>query len=52
MLFRSDGLRLQEETRADVARYDALLKKLAIVAVLALPVLAAHTLTEVPYGAA
>ncbi len=42
-------LRLKEEPRADVGRYDTLLKKLALAALLTLPVLAS---TEVPHGAA
>ena len=42
------GLRLKEEPRADVGRYDTLLKKLALAALITLPVLVA---TEVPHGA-
>lgn len=42
-------LRLKEEPRADVGRYDALLKKLALAAFIALPALAA---TEMPHGSA
>jgi hypothetical protein len=43
------GLRLKEEPRADVGRYDTLLKKLALAALITLPVLVA---AEVPHGAA
>jgi hypothetical protein len=43
------SLRLKEEPRADVGRYDALLKKLVVAALLTLPALAA---TEVPHGTA
>src|SRR5262249_51101956 len=43
------GLRLTEEPRADVGRYDTLLKKLALAALITLPVLVA---AEVPHGAA
>jgi transposase len=43
------SLRLKEEPRADVGRYDTLLKKLALAALITLPVL---TATEVPHGAA
>jgi len=43
------GLQLNEEPRADVARYDALLKKLALAALITLPLLAT---AEVTRGAA
>jgi transposase len=43
------GLQLKEEPRADVGRYDTLLKKLALVALLTLPLLATP---EVTHGAA
>jgi hypothetical protein len=43
------GLQLKEEPRADVARYDLLLKKLALVALVSVPLLA---MTEVTHGAA
>jgi len=42
------SLRLKEEPRADVARYNALLKKLLVASLLTLPALAS---TEVPHGA-
>ena len=44
-----ESLRLNEEPRADVSRYDALLKKLTLAALITLPVLAA---TEMPHGSA
>jgi len=46
-------LKLKEEPKADVARYDVLLKKLAMAAIAALPILMAavsHRGAEVPYG--
>ena len=43
------GLQLKEEPRADVARYDALLKKLALAALITLPLLVT---SEVTRGAA
>jgi transposase len=42
------SLRLKEEPRADVARYDALLKKLALAAVLTIPTLVATKVTHGP----
>ncbi|HXX11806.1 MAG TPA: IS21 family transposase [Burkholderiales bacterium] len=42
-------LRLKQEPRADVGRYDALLKKLTLAALITLPVLAA---SEMPHGSA
>jgi transposase len=44
-----DGLRLKEEPRADVGRYDTLLKKLALAALIALPLL---PIAEVRHGTA
>ena len=41
------GLQLKEEPRADVGRYDALLKKLAVAALITLPLL---TTPEVTHG--
>ena len=41
-----DSLRLKEEPRADVARYDALLKKLALAALITLPLLATSEVTR------
>ncbi len=45
-------LQLKEESKADVARYDRLLKKLALAAIAAMPMLMAvsHRGVEVPYG--
>ena len=46
-------LQLKEEPRADVARYDVLLKKLALAAIAVLPTLlaaASNRGVEVPYG--
>jgi hypothetical protein len=46
-------LRLKEEPQADVARYDRLLKKLAVAAIAALPLLmaaASHRVAEAPCG--
>jgi len=43
------GLQLKEEPRADVARYDLLLKKLALIALVSVPLLA---MTEVTHGTA
>ena len=45
-------LQLKEEPKADVARYDRLLKKLALAAIAAMPMLMAvsHRGVEVPYG--
>ena len=46
-------LQLKEEPKADVARYDVLLKKLALAAIAAMPMLmaaASHRVVEVPYG--
>jgi hypothetical protein len=46
-------LKLKEEPKADVARYDLLLKKLAMAAIAAMPMLMAavsHRVVEVPYG--
>ena len=43
------GLQLKEEPRADVGRYDTLLKKLALAALLTLPLLAT---AEVTHGTA
>jgi hypothetical protein len=46
-------LQLKEEPRADVARYDRLLKKLAVAAIAAMPMLLAavsQRVVEVPYG--
>jgi hypothetical protein len=40
------GLQLKEEPRADVARYDALLKKLALAALITLPLLATPEVTR------
>ena len=48
-------LQLKEEPKADVARYDRLLKKLALAAIAAMPMLMAavsHRGVEVPYGTA
>jgi hypothetical protein len=41
-----EGLQLKEEPRADVARYDALLKKLALAALVTLPLLATPEVTR------
>jgi hypothetical protein len=49
-----ESLKLKEEPKADVARYDRLLKKCALAALIALPVLiagGAELSTEAPYGA-
>jgi transposase len=46
-------LQLKEEPKADVARYDVLLKKLAMAAIAAMPMLlaaASNHVVEVPYG--
>jgi len=46
-------LQLKEEPTADVARYDVLLKKLALAAIAAMPMLmtaVSHRVVEVPYG--
>jgi hypothetical protein len=46
-------LQLKEEPRADVARYDVLLKKLAVAAIAAMPMLMAavsNRVVEVPCG--
>jgi len=46
-------LRLKEEPQADVARYDRLLKKLAVAAIAAIPLLMAamsDRMAEVPCG--
>ena len=46
-------LRLKEEPKAAVERYDVLLKKLAVAAIAAMPMLlaaASHRVVEVPYG--
>ncbi len=46
-------LQLKEEPKADVARYDRLLKKLALAAIAAMPMLMAavsYRGVEVPYG--
>ena len=43
------AVRLKEEPRADVARYDVLLKKLTLVALVTMPLLA---MTEVTHGTA
>ena len=48
-------LQLKEEPKADVARYDRLLKKLAVAAIAAMPMLIAavsNRTAEVPYGTA
>lgn len=48
-------LQLKEEPKADVARYDRLLKKLAVAAIAAMPMLMAavsHRAVEVPCGTA
>lgn len=49
-----ENLRLKEEPKAELARYDRLLKKFTLAALIALPVLiagGAELSTEVPYGA-
>ena len=49
-----ESLKLKEEPKADVARYDLLLKKFALAALITLPVLiagGAELATEAPYGA-
>jgi hypothetical protein len=46
-------LKLKDEPKADVARYDALLKKLAVAAIAAMPMLmaaASNQVPEVAYG--
>jgi hypothetical protein len=46
-------LKLKDEPKANVARYDALLKKLAVAAIAAMPMLmaaASNRIAEVPYG--
>ena len=46
-------LQLKEEPKADVARYDRLLKKLAVAAIAAMPMLMAavsNRVVEAPYG--
>jgi hypothetical protein len=48
-----ERLQLKEEPKADVARYDRLLKKLAVAAIAAMPMLMAavsNRVAEAPYG--